>query len=116
MKKDSRIPIIYQEGDTSKEDKNKQEEKLDSVKKDEPESIDWENEEFNYSIKVVEAKKGQIRIVISLSGNLYDPDTKTLKTLQPKEEEKLLSTGEIATATIFNEEKDGYTLTIQPQF
>ncbi len=116
VKKDSRIPIIYQEGDTSKEDKNKQEEKLDSVKKDEPESIDWENEEFNYSIKVVEAKKGQIRIVISLSGNLYDPDTKTLKTLQPKEEEKLLSTGEIATATIFNEEKDGYTLTIQPQF
>ncbi len=115
-KKDSRIPIIYQEGDSSKEEKNKPGEKLDVAKKDEPESIDWENEEFHYSIKVVEAKKGQIRIVISLNGNLYDPDTKTLKTLQPKEEEKLLSSGEIMTVNIFNEENDGYTLTIQPQF
>jgi hypothetical protein len=117
VKKDSRIPIIYQAGESSKQEVHQKDEKVDEIKKkEESQSIDWEKEEFNYSIKVIEAKKGQIKIVISLSGNLYDPDTKTLKTLQPKEEEKLLSTGEIATATIFNEEKDGYTLTIQPQF
>lgn len=110
IKKDSRLPSSYFE--------KKEKEKDIPIKKNEEEatSVDYKKEDFYYSIKVIEVNKGKIKVVVSLSGTLFDPKNQDMKILTPKEETKIFSSGEIGDFTLYDEDGNGYLLKIQPLF
>lgn len=117
-KKDSRIPLKYQQKDEdiSRQSLESKDEKSEEQPVPSPArsgSFNWEKEEFSYEISVLETEKGNIKSRIKMEGTLFDPFKKQLKPLASKEEIKTFSPGEIATFFLQENDEEGFVLTIQ---